>query len=277
SVTLSSAEGAGRVGIFFGPFFAQPLREIGPEPRTFKIETPPRLKGVPADLTARMSFSPRVVRLMMHQSHAVFHGVEGDVRPPRREETPALRMLSYGTSITHGAAATAFHLTYVAQTAWRLDADLCNLGLGGACHCEPALADYMAQRDDWDFATLCLSVNMIGAGFTLEEFRERTRYLIGRLAENPRRPVACIEIFPYFRDWGEPQPNAKAHPDDFRVALAEVVGELNRPNVHIIEGRNLLTDIGGLTVDCIHPSDFGMIQIGENLASRLRPIVEPLR
>jgi lysophospholipase L1-like esterase len=183
-------------------------------------------------------------------------------------------MLAYGTSITHGAAASASHLSYVAQTAWRLGTDLINLGVGGACWAEAAFADYIAGLAGWDFATLALSVNMIGAGFTLDEFRKRTKYLIARIAgSNPDKPVFCISIYPYFGDWGAAQPNAQASPAEFRSVLEEVVGEVALANVHFIPGPEILTDIGGLTVDMIHPGDFGMINMGENLAARIAQVL----
>ena len=34
-----------------------------------------------------------------------------------------------------------------------------------------------------------------------------------------------------------------------------------------------MADIGGLTVDPIHPADNGTIQMGENLARRIAPLV----
>lgn len=43
--------------------------------------------------------------------------------------------------------------------------------------------------------------------------------------------------------------------------------------MHLIEGPDVLTDIGGLTTDLIHPADNGMINMGGNLASRLEALV----
>ena len=74
---------------------------------------------IPDDLAAAMPFHPRVVRVVLFRGTFHLHGVDGDVRPPAAAELPDLTLLSYGTSITHGSAATAFHLTYVAQAAWR--------------------------------------------------------------------------------------------------------------------------------------------------------------
>ena len=202
------------------------------------------------------------------------HGIQGALRPPGPGETPERTMLAYGTSITHGAAATSFHLSYAAQTAWRLGTDLLNFGVGGACLCEAAFGDYLASLGGWDFATLALSVNMIGRGFTVVEFADRVRYLVGKIAgDNPGKPVACISIYPYFGDWADLQPDAKGKPDDFRKALRDVVGELGFPNLTFIDGRDILTDIAGLTTDLIHPGDLGMIRMGENLADRLAAVI----
>jgi len=41
----------------------------------------------------------------------------------------------------------------------------------------------------------------------------------------------------------------------------------------LIEGPELLPDIGALSQDLIHPGARGMIQIGEELARRLAPII----
>jgi len=45
--------------------------------------------------------------------------------------------------------------------------------------------------------------------------------------------------------------------------------------VHLIEGADLLTDLTGYSMDLAHPGDFGMIEIAENLAQRIRPFLSP--
>ena len=206
------------------------------------------------------------------------HEVEGDLRPPVAGEVPALRYLAYGTSITHGSAATGPHLTYVAQVARRLNADLINLGLAGAAHCEFELSDYIAARKDWNFATLELSVNMIGAGFHLDEFHERVSYMVNTVGgSDTSRPVACITIYPHHRDFTDAfnKPEQKGSPEEYRQKLRDAVAACPHPNVHLIEGTDILQDTGGLTTDLLHPSDNGMIQMGQNLARKLAPLVNP--
>lgn len=275
-VTLSS-EGGTEVIVAHGAFLTGQRVSIGTEPQTIEIAPHERLTQLPAECGGGAMFSPRVFRILLRGASTYFHGAEGEgVRPPAAEELPKRRYLAYGTSITHGAAATGPHLTYVGQTARRLGADLINLGVGGACHAEPALADYMAARTDWDFASLALSVNMIGAGFTPDEFYERVSYMVNTVAgADTSRPVACITIYPHIRDFvpSAGGPNCKAAPDVFRQKLRDAVAACPHENAHLIEGPDILTDVTGLTPDLVHPNDHGMILMGENLAYRLEALL----
>jgi lysophospholipase L1-like esterase len=153
-----------------------------------------------------------------------------------------------------------------------LGMDHINLGLGGACHCEPELVSFIAERSDWPAATLALSVNM-GPSFTLGQFAERVRYFIDRVAgSNTERPVFAITLYPHFRDFGLADSNGIGSDKSaaFRQALREAVAECPHPNVHLIEGDEVLTTAANLTPDLIHPSDYGMIEMAANLARVLR-------
>ena len=274
-VTLSSGATTTAV-LFHGPYKFRDHYSITNETVTITIPRRPRLDMLKREFYEDMPFWPCVTRLMMAGEAVFFHGVEGDVRPPKAEEIPKLRYLAYGTSITHGGAASAPHLCYAAQTARRLGADLVNLGVGGTAFCEKELADYIGSREDWDIATLALSVNMMAGRFSLEEFYDRVSYMVNTVAgSNTKRPVACITLFPHFRDFGEQFANENdvGTAEDFREALRRAVRECPHPNAHLIEGREVLKDMGGFTPDLIHPSDNGMINMGENLARKLEAIL----
>ena len=276
SVTLSS-EGATQAVIFYGSFQDRDAVRIGKEPKAIPLGVPERLAQLDPGYTDTMPFRPQVCRLMLAGDPVHFHGVDGDgVRPPTPEELPKLRYLAYGTSITHGAAASGPHLTYVGQAARRLGADLINLGVGSSAHCEHELADYIAGRDDWHIASLALSVNMVGAGFSLDEFHERVSYMVNAVAgADTSRPVACITLYPYFRDFGLrfPVGNPKGTAEEYRQRLRDAVAHCPHPNAHLIEGPDILVDVEGLTPDLVHPADNGMIQMGENLATRLQALL----
>lgn len=280
-VTLSAPQGGAEVRLAFGAFLGEERLGIGAESRTIDVTLPERLASLSDEQKRRMPFAPQVRRLILRGGPVHFHGVEAQgLRAPRADERPRLRYLAYGTSITQGAKASSAPLTYAAQTAWRLGADLINLGMGGACFCEPEFGDYIASRTDWDFATLCLSVNMVNQGFTPQELYQRAAYLLERIASaDARRPVVLITFLPYF---GDVHPSlrsgvTRAEPEVFRRVLRRAVAECPCPNVHLIEGPELLTDLAGLAGDVLHPNDYGMTQIAQNLADRLRPILNKAR
>lgn len=272
-VTVSCPEGSAEVIPFWGPFQGKERFRIGAEPQTLELVYPERLKKLNDEAVDGLLYSPNVCRLTLRGEGLIYHGIEGEgLRAPTADEVPSLRYMSYGTSITHGASATAMHLTYVRQVAWRLGADLLNFGVGGSAHCEKELSDYLAGREDWDFATLALSVNMVG-GFSVEEFTDRVSYMVNMVAgANTTRPVACITLYPHFRDFCVDE-DLKDKTAMFRQVLRDVVGNCPHPNVDLIEGTDMLTDIGGLTVDLIHPGDLGMIEMGERIARELERLM----
>lgn len=275
-ITLSS-EGQTKVTIFHGLFDSRQRFIIGTEQQTIDLAVNEILQQLDAAHCRDMSFSPSVFRVIFggpQRDPILFHGIEGkNIRPPNADDLPAICYLAYGTSITHGFDAEGPHLSYVSQTALHLGADLINLGVGGAAHCEHELADYIADRGDWQIATLALSVNM--EGFPLSTFSERVSYMVNKVAgADSNRVVACITLYPYFRDFGiEPNGQTGGRPDQYRQALRDAVAACPSPNVHLIEGPEILANISGLTADLIHPGDNGMIEMGRNLAANLRPLL----
>jgi hypothetical protein len=273
-VTLHCPVGSCEVIPFWGPFQG-PRTNVAAGTKAIELEYPARLRDLPDETVNRMAFSPRVWRLVLRGATVHFVGIEGEgIRPPVASELPELRLVAYGTSITQGSAATANHLTYVHQAARLLGADMRNIGSGGSAYCEPAISDYIASCREWDAAVLCVSVNMVGAGFTLQEFADRTSYMIRTLADSDgNRPIFCITPFPHYRDFNPAfsgdGTQAKGSLEQFRQTLRDTVKTLDRNNVHLLEGPELLTRIEGLSIDMIHPSDHGMAEIGYRLAARI--------
>ncbi|WP_248516640.1 SGNH/GDSL hydrolase family protein [Salinarchaeum laminariae] len=270
-ITLSAPERT-VVWPFWGEFQPTEPIEVGPTPTTADFEVPDRIQNLDVDGGDTAAFDPRVCRLRFADAAPVaLHDVAGPCRPPTVDERPDRRYLAYGTSITEGAGA-APHLTYVAQAARALGVDPINLGTSGSAFCEPAMAEYIADREDWDVATLALSVNMANRGFTLAQFRHRARTLINTVASaHPETPVVCITLFPYHADLvrGDDAERAEA----FRHALQTIVAESANENVEIVEGSELLEPTG-LTTDVLHPGDHGLAQIGRRLADRIAQLPE---
>ncbi len=276
SITLSCPEGTADVEVFYGPFQSPERYEIKQTQSTVTVTKPDQINMYDQSKMPDFGFSPDVCRLMMSGDIVFIHGIDGvHCRPPNKDELPRLRYMAYGTSITQQGNATGPHLTYVEQAGIRLGADVINLGTGGSAFCEPEIADYMAARTDWDFATLDISVNMLK--FPLDFFYQRASYMINTLCKsNLKRPVVCITLFPYAREFGDTFMGLedKGSPDDFRNALHQAVDDCPYKNVYLIEGDEVLDDIRGLSPDLLHPGDQGMIFMGENLARQIKPLID---
>lgn len=276
-VTLS-AEGECEVTPFWGPFETQPDEHVtvGEEPTTIEVSLPERVAAVDRDRLDQRYVDPTVGRLVLFGDPITIHDVSGDVRPPEPVELPDRRLLTYGTSITQGAFASRYPMSYAHATARRLGMDHVNLGSGGSAFCDEAIADHIAARKEWDVAIISVSVNMLAVGFSATEFRERATYLLEAVADaDPTRPVVAITLFPVFTELCpsvEPGEDWESTAVAYREALRDAVTVIDRDNVTLLEGPELLADPGGLSTDLLHPMDHGMGQIAERLATRLEPI-----
>lgn len=263
-ITLAS-EGQTWAMVAFGDFCERQVTVLADKPVVFSPQMPQVLRTRLNALEGHGVFSPHVCRIMLHGDPVRIYNVSGDIHPPHEGQTPGQSMLFYGTSITQADCITAPDLPWPAQVGRRLKLDSINLGLGGSCWCEPQVGDWIASRQDWDYAVFCLSVNMIGAGFDIDTFKERIQYIIHKSKnEHPEKPVFCITIFPHFRDSSpDVEDSTLRDPQPFRQALRDVVAEVGSRCVHLIEGKNLLTDWTGLSPDLIHPNHYGMTLIAE--------------
>lgn len=265
-ITLSAIKRT-QVRTFWGSFQPWEPTTIGPEPKTLTLTIPNRLKDLTTGETGR--FDPYVCRIAFERFQAVaVHDVSGDCRPPAGEELPNQRYLAYGTSITEGAASSAPHMRYVEHVARNCGYDALNFGCSGSAYCEPAMADYIAAREDWDVATLALSVNMANTGdFSPMEFNKCADTFVNTIAlAHPEKPITCVSLFPYFDDAtesGDPE-----HAQAYREALRSIVDESPHDNLSLIDGAELMP-LSGLTADLLHPGDDGMEIIGRKIAKKL--------
>ncbi|ELY99135.1 SGNH/GDSL hydrolase family protein [Natrialba aegyptia] len=266
SVTLSAASET-VVRPFWGAFQGSEAYELGPVPRTLELSMPDNIDHLESDVAVMGAFGPRVCRLRFDAwAPVAVHDISGPCRPPDETELPSLQYLAYGTSITEGASATGCHLTYVSQVARELNVDALNLGVAGSAFCEPAIAEHVADRDDWDIATLALSINMVNRGFTVEQFRKRVTEFVNTIAAaTSGRPIACVTLFPYHVDALRDTDTKRA--EDFRAVVRQTV-ERAPNNVMLIDGPDV-ADVTGLTTDLLHPGDAGMRSIASGIAAKL--------
>ena len=232
---------------------------------TLCLTPPERFADVTSGTLRCGRFAPEVWRIVFARgASAVFCGLESfgaPVRPPRPEEKPNLRYLAYGSSITHSNLDG-----YPLVAARRLGADVCNLGLSGACHAEPEMADYLAGRDDWDILTLEIGINILGMDSA--EYEKRVDYLLSAIrGRHSSKPIAVITVFPCHASF-QTTPSENFHA--FNAILRRLA---EKYNAALIEGAELLDDPTCLSTDLVHPGVFGHAVMGLNLAEKLRALI----
>ena len=197
------------------------------------------------------------------------HDIQGEISPAEKVQTPSRTYLAYGSSITHGNTSISANGMFTRRIADRFGVDLLNLGFGGGAHCEASLAQYIAGRDDWDFATLEMGINMVG-WLDEADFAERVLGFISPIANAHRDQwIFCIDMFPFYMDF---DPGSKRN-HAYRAIVREAVAELNLPKLVHIDGRDMLHDIRGLCTDLVHPSPAGMEEIAQNLSARMQSVM----
>lgn len=211
-------------------------------------------------------FDPELVRVALPYIPEVrVRSVEGAFAEARVTQVPRCRYLAYGSSITNGAFAARPGDLYPARVAAALDADCINLGFGGGAWLEPEMADWIASRGDWEFATLEMGINLTGR-MTPDEFRERVANFLPRIARaHPEKWIFCIDLFTGRGDFtGDPKYAA------FRTIVADAVRDLALPRLVHLDGRKLLTRTSGLSADLLHPNSDGFSEMAERLVAVMR-------
>ncbi|MSU49952.1 MAG: hypothetical protein EXS37_12845 [Opitutus sp.] len=217
-------------------------------------------------------FDPALVRLALpYMPETQILRIEGDIAPPRADQVPARSYLAYGSSITHGSYALRAGETYPAQVGRALDVNVFNLGFGAAAFLEPEMAQWLARRRDWDFATLELGVNLLRPISTEEFARRAHTFLHTIVAAHPQRPIFVIDIFTSSK---ELEANPKR--TEFRQVVRDTVAQLKSNHVRHLDGRRLFTRTTGLCFDLLHPSSDGYNEIASRLTAELQPALRSL-
>ncbi len=191
--------------------------------------------------------------------------------PPYHAATPPVgvqamqagkKFIAYGSSITHGVAASSNYLSYLQLTAKNLNCDALNFGMSGSCTCDNAMADYIAAVPDIDFYFLELGVNMRHR-YYLEEFEARLVYLLQKLQG---RKVYITTLYPNRATYLEVENKLSAQEREFNALIRKYAPQYGAV---LLEGADVLQSPLSLTHDFIHPSPMGHIKMAETLTQML--------
>lgn len=214
----------------------------------------------------RKRFAPDVMRVAFpYGGDIAFGKASGALTPAGSEDLPAQTLLTYGSSITQGMSSLCAQSGYSSRLALELGMDHINLGFSGSAHCEPAIADHIAARDDWDCCTLEMGGNMLG--FSTEAFSERVRGMVERIGgRDQTRRVFCLDMFRFFNDLpGKDDAKTRA----FREIVRDAVADLGGPNTHHIPVA-AIPSWHGLAADILHPNERGMEEMALHLRDEIK-------
>ncbi|NWK54455.1 SGNH/GDSL hydrolase family protein [Verrucomicrobiaceae bacterium N1E253] len=174
----------------------------------------------------------------------------------------------YGTSIAQGACASRPGVAWTAILERKLDRPLINLGFSGNGRMETEMADLMVEQDAAVYVIDCLP------NLNAKEVQERIKPLLDRIRKTrPKTPLLLVEE--------APRANAIWHPNrqsQLNQEWQALKGEFDRrkqtdPNLHYMNGKDILGIDGESTVDAVHPNDIGMMRYAVAYEHALRPIL----
>ena len=183
---------------------------------------------------------------------------------PYRNKKP---VVCYGSSITHGTAASRAGLTYPNMLSRALNLNVYNLGFSGQCKGEPRMAEYIA---DMEMSAFVMDYDENGGNAEYLESTHRPFFDIVR-AKHPDLPIIMLSrpsIYPESQTHNSMREVIRKNYLDIKAGGDE--------NVYFIDGGEYLKEYGydDCILDGIHPNDLGFKAMSEAILKYLRPIVE---
>jgi hypothetical protein len=187
--------------------------------------------------------------------------------------------VTWGSSITHCARAGSAARTWPATVARRHNLNLLNLGFGGQCHLDPAVA--MLIRDlPAQYITMKFGANTVGGSLDARTFPMLVTAAVAIVREkHPATPLALISLIAFPPH--ENKPNAVGYSAELMrrdmEAVCRSLVQAGDRNLHYVDGLSLFSaaEIAQYSVDQCHPNALGMdVQaehFSEHVMARLLP------
>lgn len=207
-------------------------------------------------------FSSDLIRVILpYDWQHSFLGIEGDIELPSTKDYPEKLLLAYGSSITHGGNATQTTDSYVFKLAKKLYYDYLNWGFAGSCYLDEVMAKKIRDAS-WDTLILELGVNVLD--WPDEYFQNKVKTFLEIVSQTKNTgKIYCLGLFRKVSDLSDTPKN-----NVFRKIVKEESEKYSQ--MIYLNGYDLLSDWQGLSLDGLHPSDFGMELIAENIYKEIQ-------
>ncbi len=192
-------------------------------------------------------------------------------------------VLFHGDSITHGHGVTSPRETYVWQTCEIAHCLPVNLGFGGSGWADLPVAEYIANRNDWDVLVIMLGTNSFGGSDsagkpeTAAQYGKKYDLFLGIIrARFPNKPILCITPILSENDLVSRKNKNGELAQDYRNAIQKTVEERQRSdrNMYFLDGLKLINDpLFLMVIDHVHPNSAGSQHMAQGIAEKLRPLL----
>ncbi|WP_422659918.1 SGNH/GDSL hydrolase family protein [Paenibacillus sp. EC2-1] len=196
---------------------------------------------------------------------------ESDVLAPEAYDSDR-KIIFYGTSITQGGCAARPGMSYTNILSRRIHQEFINLGFSGNGKGEPELAHLITQIDN----PACFVIDYESNSGGTEPYRKTLPEFIHILREAyPDVPIILISRFPYASESYKPEVlQGRVDRREFQAQLVQKLREAGDHRLTFVDGASLLSSrTDEATVDGVHPTDFGFMQMADHLEPVLRQVL----
>lgn len=162
------------------------------------------------------------------------------------------KILTLGSSVTHGASASRPGMTYTARMSRMTGFDFINFGFSGECKLQPEFATILANLDVDAFLFDAFS------NPTPAEIRKNLEPFIQTVtAAHPGKPLIFMQT--HMREDAMFNEKWLAFNIERRATVRELMPQMVKKykNVYFLDAENITSDINEGTIDGAHPTDLG--------------------
>lgn len=189
---------------------------------------------------------------------------EGNYRLPKENERTT--MLVYGSSISQGCGTPFATMNYLNIAANLLGWDIKNKAIAGGCFCETSVRDFLLN-EAFDCAYFELGTNI--ANRPLQMIEERVGTFIATMATAfPQKTIYLMTPITGLSDVSITAEEYATYFANTKLVI-EKYGKRYK-NVVLLDGHALLDKDYYLSADILHPSAFGHVMMGINLAEMIK-------
>ena len=179
------------------------------------------------------------------------------------------KVLTHGSSITHGASASRPGMTYAARMSRYLGFEFTNFGFSGECKLQPEFAKIIAETEADAYMFDAFS------NPSAKEIRERLEPFIKTITEaHPDKPFIFLQT--HMREDTLFDTNWLKFNLDRRATVRELMPQMAKKykNVYFLDAENVTSDDYDGTIDGAHPSDLGFTQFINKYQKRVQKILK---